>query len=45
MNVTYTPFIKKLIQRFALPSNATFQTIADLFDTLVVNKYLGKPLP
>ena len=45
MNVTYTPFVRKLIQVFNLSSSSTFQTLSSLFDTLVVDKYLGRPLP
>ena len=45
MTLTYTPFIKKTIQVFNLSSNATLQTISSLFDTLIVDKFLGRPLP
>ncbi len=45
MNVTYSPFLRKLIALFKLPSDANFQTVADLYDTLVVDRFLGRPLP
>ena len=45
MNITYSQFIKKIISVFNLNSNATFQTLSSLFDTLVVDKYLGRSLP
>lgn len=45
MNITYNSFIKKTIQIFNLSSNSTFQTLSSLFDTLIVDKYLGRPLP
>lgn len=45
MNLTYAPFMKKLISLFNLPSNATFQTVSDVYDVLHVDKYLGRPLP
>lgn len=45
MTLTYTPFIKKTIQVFNLSSNATLQTLSSLFDTLIVDKFLGRPLP
>ena len=45
MNITYTPFIKKTIQVFNLSANSTFQTLSSLFSTLLVDKYMGKPLP
>lgn len=45
MNTTYTPFIRKTIQVFNLSSNSTFQTLSSLFDTLIVDKFLGRPLP
>lgn len=45
MNITYTPFVRKVIQVFNLSSNATFQTLSSLFDTLAVDKFLGRSLP
>lgn len=45
MNLTYSPFVKKTIQLFNLPANSTFQTLSSLFDTLIVDKFMGKPLP
>jgi hypothetical protein len=45
MNLTYYPFIKKVAQLFNLSSNTTFPTLSSLFDTLVVDKYLGKAVP
>lgn len=43
--MTYRPFLKKMISMFNLSSNATFQTTNDLYDSLVVDRYLGRPLP
>jgi hypothetical protein len=45
MNLTYTPFVNKMIQIFNLSSTSTFQTLGSLFDTLVVDKYLGRSIP
>jgi len=45
MNMTYYPFIKRVIQTFNLSSNTTFQTTSSLFDTLIVDKYMGRSLP
>ena len=45
MNTTYTPFIRKTIQLFNLSSDSTFQTLSSLFDTLIVDKFMGRPLP
>jgi hypothetical protein len=45
MNLTYYPFIKKTIQVFNLSSNATFATLSSLFDTLIVDKFMGRGLP
>lgn len=45
MNITYTPFVKKIISVFNLTANATFQTLSSLSDTLIVDKYLGRSLP
>lgn len=45
MNLTYYPFMKKTIQVFNLSSNSTFATLSSLFDTLIVDKFLGRPLP
>lgn len=43
--MTYYPFVKRMIQLFNLSANSTFQTLSSLFDTLIVDKYLGRPLP
>lgn len=45
MNITYSPFIKKTIQVFNLSANSTFQTMSSLFSTLLVDKYMSRPLP
>lgn len=45
MTLTYSPLVKKMISMFNLPSNATFQTISDVYDVLYVDKHLGRPLP
>jgi hypothetical protein len=49
MNMTYYPFIKKAFDIFNLTltanSSSTFATLNSLFDTLVVDRYMGRPLP
>lgn len=45
MVMTYTPFIKKTIQVFNLPANSTLQNLSSLFDTLIVDKFMGRKLP
>jgi hypothetical protein len=45
IKITYTPFIKKTIQVFNLSANFLFQNLSSLFSTLLVDKYMGKPLP
>lgn len=47
MNLTYYPFLKKLTQLFFKNSTQVISIAqsVDLFDTLYVDKYLGKPLP
>ncbi len=37
--------MKRLIQLFNLSSNSTFQTACELYDTLNVDKFMGRPLP
>lgn len=44
MNLTYFPFIKKMTDIFNLTS-VNFQVLFLLHDALVVDKYLGKPMP
>jgi len=47
--MTYYPFIRKVFDLFNLTlttnSSSTFQTISSLFDTLTVDKFMGRPLP
>ncbi len=47
MNLTYFPFLKKLTQLFYKNSTQVISIAqsVDLFDTLYVDRYLGKPLP
>ncbi len=45
MSITYASFMRKLVQLFNLPANASFQTVSDVYDSLVADKYLGMPLP
>ena len=47
MNMTYYPFLKQLTERF-FPKSKTIITLEEstnLFDTLEVDKYLGRTLP
>jgi hypothetical protein len=47
MNITYYSFLKKLTQLFFKNSTQVISIAqsVDLFDTLYVDKYLGKSLP
>lgn len=46
MVLTYTPFLRKAATAFGLDSNSmNFTKVAALYDTVNVNRYLGKPLP
>ncbi len=47
MNLTYFPFLRKLTQLFFKNSTQVISIAqsVDLFDTLYVDRYLGKPLP
>lgn len=46
MVITYTPFLKKIGNAFGLdPNSMNFTKISALYDTLNVDKYLGKALP
>lgn len=46
MVLTYTPFLRKMATAFAIDiSTMNFTKLAALFDTINVDKYLGKPLP
>lgn len=45
MNLTYYPFLKKTAEVFNLTGNVTLQTVSSLFDTLIVDKYMGRKLP
>lgn len=45
MNLTYTPFQKKIIQTFNLSNTTSFLSLGSLFDTLIVDKFMGRPLP
>lgn len=44
MTLTYTPFIKKTIQVFNLTLKPTLETLNEIFDTLIVDKFLGRAL-
>lgn len=46
MVLTYTPFLKKIATTFGIgPSTMSFTQLTALYDTLSVDKYLGKSLP
>lgn len=45
MNVTYTPFIKRVSQIFNLTGNVSFSTIAALTSNIENSLHLGNPLP
>jgi|688.fasta_scaffold2738600_1 hypothetical protein len=46
MVLTYTPFLKKAATAFGMdPLSMNFTKLAALYDTVNVNKYLGKGLP
>ncbi len=46
MNATSYPFFKKMSQMFNINlSIMNFSRISSLYDTLTVDKYLGRPLP
>ena len=46
MLLTYTPFLKKLATTFKIdPSSMTFKRMAELYDTINVDRYLARPLP
>ena len=45
MNITYYPFIQKLISIFNLSKDATLETLTDLADNIEVSRHLGHPLP
>lgn len=46
MVLTYTPFLKKIATIFNIDSNSiNFTKIANLYDTIRVDRYLGRPLP
>lgn len=46
MNITYQPFLKKLSVIFDIdPQTMNFTKANDLYDTLKVDKYIGKSLP
>lgn len=46
MVLTYTPFLKKAATAFGMDSSSmNFTKLAALYDSLNVDKYLGKSLP
>ena len=45
MNMTYYPLIKKVISVLNMSENTTIFDIYAIFGNLVVDKYLGRPLP
>ena len=46
MVLTYTPFLKKAATAFGMdPLSMNFTKLAALYDTVNVDKYLGKSLP
>jgi hypothetical protein len=46
MNFTYYPFLKRMANIFNIPTTPmNFSITSSLYDTLTVDKYLGRPLP
>jgi hypothetical protein len=46
MVLTYTPFLKRMATAFSIDAaTMNFTKLSALFDTINVDKYLGKPLP
>jgi hypothetical protein len=46
MLMTYTPFLRSMGQIFNIdPAAMDFSKISSLYDTLTVDKYLGRPMP
>lgn len=46
MNLTYYPFLKRMTAVFNIPLSAmNFSKITNLYDTLTVDDYLGRPFP
>ena len=44
MNLTYYPFMKKMGQMFNF-TTYNFSSMVGLYDTLLVDKYLGRSMP
>lgn len=46
MNITYFPFMKKMSAMYNISlESMNFSKLSSLFDTLTVDKFLGRPLP
>ena len=45
MNITYYPFIQKLVSIFNLSKDATLETLATLAENIEVSRHLGHALP
>ena len=46
MNITYFPFFRKISSVFNISLNSmNFSKISSLYDTLTVDRYLGRPFP
>jgi hypothetical protein len=46
MVLTYTPFLRRIGQTFGIdPAAMNFSKISSLYDTLTVDKYLGRNMP
>jgi hypothetical protein len=46
MNLTYYPFLKKMSTTFEIdPSSMNFTKASELYDTIIVDKNLGRSLP
>lgn len=46
MVLTYTPFLKRMASAFSIDTaTMNFAKLTALFDTIIVDKYLGKAVP
>lgn len=46
MNLTYFPFLRRMAAVFNVPlSNMNFSVLSSIYDTLTVDRSLGRPMP